>query len=85
MICVGLEKGVLGKYAGTFCSSPLLLSVSFFNPSALEDVLLKFFLLEVKLKKNVCGMTIKKRKLKQLSYVISYSVKSLLYIHLECV
>lgn len=85
MICVGLEKGVLGKYAGTFCSSPLLLSVSFFNPSALEDVSLKFFLLEVKLKKNVCGMTIKKRKLKQLSYVISYSVKSLLYIHLECV
>ena len=85
MICVGLEKGVLGKYAATFCSSPLLLSVSFFNPSALEDVSLKFFLLEVKLKKNVCGMTIKKRKLKQLSYVISYSVKSLLYIHLECV
>lgn len=61
MICVGLEKGVLGKYAGTY-SSPLLLSVSFFNPSALEDVSLKFFLLEVKLKKNVCGMTLLKRE-----------------------
>lgn len=62
MICVGLEKGVLGKYAGTYCSSPLLLSVSFFTPSALEDVSLKFFLLEVKLKKNVCGMTLLKRE-----------------------